>query len=191
MNYENDSRNRIYGNVGVSYQILPQLKAQYKANLDFYVDKQYERNAVGSQEQSRYREVSRQQYEMYHEFMLMYQQAFGDYSLSANVGANIMKRHYEYVYGVTQGGIAIPLYYNLANSVSTPTAYNYKSKKGINSLFGDVTVGWKNMLYLEGTLRGDKSSTLPSGNNTTFIRQSRPAGCSLEILRTNCHGSAM
>lgn len=138
MNYENDSRNRIYGNVGVSYQILPQLKAQYKANLDFYVDKQYERNAVGSQEQSRYREVSRQQYEMNHEFMLMYQQAFGDYSLSANLGANIMKRHYEYVYGETQGGIAIPLYYNLANSVSTAAAYNYKSEKGINSLFGDV-----------------------------------------------------
>ena len=183
MNYENDSRNRIYGNVGVSYQILPQLKAQYKANLDFYVDKQYERNAVGSQEQSRYREVSRQQYEMNHEFMLMYQQAFGDYSLSANVGANIMKRHYEYVYGVTQGGIAIPLYYNLANSVSTPTAYNYKSKKGINSLFGDVTVGWKNMLYLEGTLRGDKSSTLPSGNNTYVYPSISASWVFSEILK--------
>ena len=48
MNYENDSRNRVYGNVGFSYQIIPQLKLQYKANLDFWVDKQYERNAVYS-----------------------------------------------------------------------------------------------------------------------------------------------
>lgn len=48
MNYENDSRNRVYGNVGFSYQIIPQLKFQYKANLDFWVDKQYERNAVYS-----------------------------------------------------------------------------------------------------------------------------------------------
>ena len=64
MNYQNDTRNRIYGNVGASYQILPQLKAQYKVNLDFFVDKQYERNAVGSQEQSRYKEISRQQYEI-------------------------------------------------------------------------------------------------------------------------------
>lgn len=72
MNYENDSRNRVYGNVGVSYQILPELKAQYKCNLDFYVDKQYERNAVYSQELSRYEEISRQQYEINHEFMLMY-----------------------------------------------------------------------------------------------------------------------
>ena len=166
MNYENDSRNRIYGNVGLSYQILPQLKAQYKANLDFYVDKQYERNAVYSQELSAYKESSRQQYEINHEFMLMYNQAFGDYSVSANLGANIMQRHFELIYGETKGGLAIPLFYNLANSMTTPEAYNYKREKGINSLFGDVTIGWKSMLYLEATLRGDKSSTLPKANNT-------------------------
>ncbi|MDY0155046.1 MAG: SusC/RagA family TonB-linked outer membrane protein, partial [Prevotella sp.] len=166
MNYENDSRNRIYGNVGVNYQILPQLKAQYKVNLDFYADKQYERNAVYSQELSAYKESSRQQYEINHEFMLMYNQAFGDYSVTANLGANIMQRHYELIYGQTKGGLAIPLYYNLANSITTPQAYNYKTEKGINSLFGDVTLGWKSMLYLEATLRGDKSSTLPKNNNT-------------------------
>ena len=166
MNYQNDTRNRIYGNVGVSYQILPMLKAQYKANLDFFVDKQYERNAVGSQEQSRYMEISRQQYEINHEFMLMYNQTFGDYSVAANVGANIMKNHYEYVYGETNGGLAIPEFYNLANSLTQASGYNYRREKSVNSLFGDVTLGWKNMLYLEGTLRGDKSSTLPKDNNT-------------------------
>jgi outer membrane receptor protein involved in Fe transport len=184
MNYENDSRNRIYGNVGVSYQILPQLKAQYKVNLDFYVDKQYERNAVGSQEESGYSEISRQQYEINHEFMLMYQQGFGDYSLSANVGANIMKRHYEYVYGESQGGLAIPLYYNLANSISPAVASNYKSEKGINSLFGDVTVGWKNMVYLEATLRGDQSSTLPKGNNTYVYPSVSASWVFSELLKT-------
>ncbi|WP_033148222.1 SusC/RagA family TonB-linked outer membrane protein [Prevotella sp. P6B1] len=166
MNYENDSRNRIYGNVGVSYQILPQLKAQYKVNLDFFVDKEYERNAVGSQEESRYMEISRQQYEINHEFMLMYNQTFNDFTLNANLGANIMKNHYEYVYGETQGGLAIPEFYNLANSMTQAAGYNYRREKSINSLFGDVTLGWKNMLYLEGTIRGDKSSTLPKGNNT-------------------------
>ena len=166
MNYENDTRNRIYGNVGVSYQIIPQLKAQYKVNLDFFVDKQYERNAVGSQEESRYEEISRQQYEINHEFMLMYNQTFNDFSLSANVGANIMKNHYEYVYGETKGGLAIPEFYNLANSMTQAAGYNYRREKSINSLFGDVTLGWKNMLYLEGTIRGDKSSTLPKDNNT-------------------------
>ena len=166
MNYENDTRNRVYGNVGVSYQIIPQLKAQYKVNLDFFVDKQYERNAVYSQEESRYMEISRQQYEINHEFMLMYNQTFNDFTLTANVGANIMKNHYEYVYGETQGGLAIPEFYNLANSLTQAAGYNYRREKSINSLFGDVTLGWKNMLYVEATIRGDKSSTLPKDNNT-------------------------
>jgi TonB-linked SusC/RagA family outer membrane protein len=166
MNYENDTRNRIYGNVGVSYQIIPQLKAQYKVNLDFFVDKQYERIAVGSQDESRYMEMSRQQYEINHEFMVMYNQTFNDFSLSANLGANIMKNHYEHVYGETKGGLAIPEFYNLDNSMTQAASCNYRREKSINSLFGDVTLGWKNMLYLEGTIRGDKSSTLPKDHNT-------------------------
>lgn len=166
MNYQNDSRNRIYGNVGVSYKILPELKFQYKVNLDFFVDKQFERNAVGSQEQSRYRETSRQQYELNHEFMLMYNKTFGDYSVNANLGGNIMNRRYEYVYGETVGGIAIPLLYNLSNSISTPEAHNLLRKKGIHSMFGNISAGWKSMIYLEATLRNDKSSTLPAGNNS-------------------------
>ena len=111
-------------------------------------------------------EISRQQYEINHEFMLMYNQTFNDFTLTANVGANIMKNHYEYVYGETQGGLAIPEFYNLANSLTQAAGYNYRREKSINSLFGDVTVGWKNMLYLEATIRGDKSSTLPKDNNT-------------------------
>lgn len=166
MNYQNDSRNRIYGNVGVSYKILPELKIQYKTNLDFFVDKQYERNAVGSQEQSRYMEISRQQYELNHEFMLMYNKTFGDYSVNANLGGNIMNRRYEYVYGETVGGIAIPLHYNLSNSISTPEAHNLLRKKGIHSMFGNISLGWKSMVYMEATLRNDKSSTLPAGNNS-------------------------
>ncbi|MBO4244111.1 MAG: TonB-dependent receptor plug domain-containing protein, partial [Bacteroidales bacterium] len=68
-NYENDERNRVYGNLGTSYKIFPFLKAQYKVNLDFFVDKQYERNAVGSNEQSKYKETTRQKYEINHEFL--------------------------------------------------------------------------------------------------------------------------
>jgi hypothetical protein len=98
-NYQNDTRNRVYGNVGASYQITNYLKAQYKVNLDFFVDKQFERNAVYSQEQSKYKEISRQQYELNNEFMLMFNKSFGDYSVTANAGANLMKSNYEYVLG--------------------------------------------------------------------------------------------
>jgi len=166
MNYENDSRNRVYGNVGMSYKILENLKFQYKANLDFFVDKQYERNAVYSQEQSRYSEISRQQVETNHEFMLSYNKRFQDFSFDVNVGSNIMSRRYEYVHGETDGGLAIPLFYNLKNSVNPATSDNYLRKKSINSLFASATVGYKSTVYLDMSLRNDWSSTLPNGNNS-------------------------
>lgn len=166
MNYQNDSRNRVYGNVGMSYKIWDDLKFQYKANLDFFVDKQYERNAVYSQEQSRYKEISRQQTELNHEFLLSYNKNINNFSFSANVGANLMHRKYEYVFGESDGGLAIPLFYNLKNSVNPAKSENLLRKKTINSVFASATVGYKNMLYLDLSLRNDWASTLPAGNNS-------------------------
>lgn len=39
-------------------------------------------------------------------------------------------------------------------------------KKQISSLYASASLGYKHTYYLEGTLRGDKSSTLPVNNNT-------------------------
>lgn len=39
-------------------------------------------------------------------------------------------------------------------------------KKQISSLYASASLGYKHTYYLEGTLRGDKSSTLPTNNNT-------------------------
>ena len=167
MNYENDSRNRIYGNVGLSYKIMDNLKFQYKANVDFFVDKQYERNAVYSHELSRYSEMSRQQIETNHEFMLSYNSRFkSDFSFDANVGSNFMNCRYEYIFGETDGGLAIPLLYNLKNTVYTQKSDNYLRKKSIRSAFANATLGYKNTYYLDMTLRNDWSSILPSVSNS-------------------------
>ena len=166
MCYQNDTRNRMYGNVGASFQILPSLKAQYKTNLDFFVDKQYERNAVYSQELPRYYEMSRQQYEFNNEFLLMYHTSFSDFTLNANLGGNLMYRRYEYVYGETQQGLGLPLFYNLKNSIAPPIAYNLARPRRIDSVFGSFTLGWRSMFYLDGSIRNDWSSTLPIDNNS-------------------------
>jgi TonB-linked SusC/RagA family outer membrane protein len=166
MNYQNDSRNRVYGNVGFSYQILPVLKFQYKSNLDFWVDKQYERNAVFSQEQSKYREISRQQYELNNEVLLSYNNTFDDFTLNANLGGNLRKSRYEYVFGVTSGGLAIPEFYNLKNSISAPTSENLLRERAVNSVFANAILGYQNTFYLEASVRNDWASTLPKGKNS-------------------------
>ncbi|MDU1903530.1 MAG: SusC/RagA family TonB-linked outer membrane protein [Dysgonomonas sp.] len=167
MNYQNDTRDRLYGNIGVKFDILPNLKAQYKANLDYFSDKQYERNAVYSQEQSKYREAHRQQHELNHEFLLMYSDRFNeDFSLDVNVGGNIMYRNFKRLIGESVGGLVIPEYYNLQNSRFQSKSTNRTVEKSINSLFGNATLGYKSMAYLDITLRNDWSSTLPKKNNS-------------------------
>lgn len=183
MNYQSDTRNRIYGNVGMSYKIFDFLKFQYKTNLDFFVDKQYERNAVYSQEQSRYKEISRQQAELNHEFLLSFNKTFKEFTVSANLGANLMNRRYEYVYGETDGGLAIPEFYNLKNSVNPSISENKLTRKSINSIFGSATVGWRNMLYADVSLRNDWSSTLPKGNNSYMYPSITGSFVFSELLR--------
>ncbi len=167
MNYQNDTRDRLYGNAGIKFTILPTLKAQYKVNLDYFSDKQYERNAVYSQEQSRYMEAHRQQHEINHEFLVSFSDRFKeDFSLDVNLGANIMYRNYEKLIGESVGGLVIPEFYNLSNSRYQAKSENQRIRKSINSIFGNATLGYKSYLYLDVTLRNDWSSTLPKGNNS-------------------------
>jgi len=39
---------------------------------------------------------------------------------------------------------------------------------GVNGYFGSISLGYRNMLYVDGTARVDQSSTLPENNNTYF-----------------------
>jgi TonB-linked SusC/RagA family outer membrane protein len=166
-NYQNDTRDRLYGNVGVTVTLADYLKFQYKANLDFYEDKQYERVATGTvTDVSKYSEMSRKQHELNHEFLVSFNKTVNDFSYSANVGANLMYRHYEDITGATEGGLVLADFYNLSNSVSPAVATNTLREKAINSVFANATVGYKGFIYLDASLRNDWSSTLPKENNS-------------------------
>lgn len=165
-NYQNDTRDRLYGNAGSKINILKSLTAQYKFNMDFFSDKQYERNAVYSQEESRYYEAHRQQFELNHEILLQYNQKFGYYSVNAAAGGNIMYQQYRRLTGESQSGLILPNFYSLANSKSPALATSFLREKAINSVFGNVSFGYKSFLFLDATLRNDWSSTLPQGNNS-------------------------
>ena len=161
MNYQNDTRNRLYGNAGVKAYILSNLTAQFKTSLDFFSDKQFERSAVYSQEESRYSESHRQQYEINNELLLHYNQNLSDaLTWDLNAGGNMMMRNYERLVGRSVSGLVLPDFYNLSNSKSPAKAENLVNKKAINSLFASTTFGYNSMAYLDGTIRNDWSSSL-------------------------------
>jgi TonB-linked SusC/RagA family outer membrane protein len=166
MNYQNDKRDRYYGNVGLLYQINSWLKVQGKFNLDNYSFRTQQRVAIGSASQSYYQEEVRSNSEMNAEFLFMFDKTFAtDWRLNANLGGNIMDRNYKLNSASTVGGLIIPQLYTVSNSL-TNVASDFKSWKRINSLYGSASLGWRSMVYLDVTLRNDWSSTLPEGENS-------------------------
>lgn len=56
--------------------------------------------------------------------------------------------------------------YTLSNTSQQQFTTDYYSRQRIIGLFGDVTLGYKNFAFLNGTLRNDWSSTLPVENRS-------------------------
>ncbi|HAL64662.1 MAG TPA: SusC/RagA family TonB-linked outer membrane protein [Bacteroidales bacterium] len=165
MNYEEDWRDRYYGNVGLTYQIFDWLKLTGKYNLDTYTFRINERVAIGSQALPYYQEDVRQVTETNAEFLLEADKRFGDdFSTKLTLGGNRMHRQYELNGGITQGGLVIKNFYNLSNSLSPALVHDETTQKSINSLYGSLNLGYKGLLYLDVTLRNDWSSTLPKNN---------------------------
>jgi TonB-linked SusC/RagA family outer membrane protein len=165
-NYENDGRDRFYGNVGFTYEFFEFLKLTAKVNQDYYTDRREERIAIGSNNTPSYKQGIRTLSERNAEFLFEFNKRFSDdFSLSANFGGNQMTRIYHRDVSETQGGLSLPDFYNLINSKDAPLIGQFRDKKRINSLYGFTSLGYKNMYYLDLTLRSDWSSTLPEDNN--------------------------
>ncbi|MBB6328695.1 TonB-linked SusC/RagA family outer membrane protein [Algoriphagus iocasae] len=167
--YENapeDSRDRVYGNFNVSYKLTDALKVSGFLRTDFYNQKIEERIASGGLDLDFYSVSQRIGREDNYEILLQYDKMFGEFSVTANAGGNIRKNLYSSMYEGTVGGLAVPNYYNIDASVDRPSTDSYKSTKTVRSVYGNVSVGYQNTIFLDATLRNDWSSSLPKANNS-------------------------
>ncbi len=167
--YENapeDVRDRYFGNIGLTVNFTDWLKARGRINMDHYNYTIEERSAIGSQALPFYSLATRVFTEMNYEFLLMADKNLTeDITLNAMVGTNRMQQDYALTGGYTQGGLLLRNWYSLSNSAVPAGVYDNKWQKRINSVFGSATIGYKSMIYLDFTMRGDWSSTLPEENN--------------------------
>jgi TonB-linked SusC/RagA family outer membrane protein len=87
-------------------------------------------------------------------------------SITAVGGVNVYDLTRKQLYGETRGGLVIPGVYNLANSAQTAAVVQSHADYRIIGFFGNVSYGWKDKVYLEGSVRNDYSSTLPEENQS-------------------------
>ena len=102
--------------------------------------------------------------------MLSYKKSFKDFDINAFIGGNIRTSEYSRVstqmdVSASSGGLILPDVYLFSNASKLPATSTYRWEKQVNSLYGKVSVGYKSIVYLDGTYRNDWSSALPSENN--------------------------
>ena len=166
--YPEDERNRFYGSVGLSYQIMDNLSVEgniYGDTYNFYVR---ERVAVGSQAQPGYEEQVRTRAEWNYEGRINYNIDVDKLSIQAIGGGNIREYRYDRNIGETSGGLVVPNVYSLGNSAGNPILDDFTSEKKVNSLFANASFSYDGFLNLDVSARNDWSSTLPEEENSYF-----------------------
>ena len=92
---------------------------------------------------------------------------FAENRLTVEAAAFAEARRYDYYYlnASTNSGLSVDEFYNLAASNSTYSASNSETHYKTRSFFGNATIGWDDLIYLDGSIRYDLDSRLPVANN--------------------------
>lgn len=170
-NYTNDGRDRVYGFTELNYEAAEWLTFTGKLTNDYYANFIEERVAVGSAitgDLPDYTKRLRNFNEFHAMFHTKFNKEFGDFGISGLLGAEMERRSIISSTETTEGGLALPNYYAIDNSVSPATVNEEEINEGLNSFYGQATFSYMDMVYLDVTGRNDVSSTLPEENNSYF-----------------------
>ena len=98
---------------------------------------------------------------------LTWNNSFVDNRLTAEAAAFAEARKYDYYYlnSATNGGLSVIDLYNLSASNNTYSTNNSETHYKTRSFFGTATIGWDDLVYLDGSLRYDIDSRLPADKN--------------------------
>lgn len=174
-NLNNDSRDRVFGDVGLSYKILSNLKVSGFIRKDFFTQNIANQLSIGGRSQTGdgtfksdqgYFVGKYQNDETNYEFLADYNNNWGDFSLDAHLGTNIYKRKYDYLSERTQGGLSTNGFFNIEASIDRPSVASYKLEKQIRSVYAMASLGYKDTYFVDATIRQDVSSSLPKNNNS-------------------------
>lgn len=92
---------------------------------------------------------------------------FGDFNVKALAG-NLLRQTYSKSVGISGSNLVIPTLFNVGNRTGEPGAGESNFRTRLVSLFGSVSLGYKNWAFVEFTGRNDWDSRLPINANSYF-----------------------
>jgi TonB-linked SusC/RagA family outer membrane protein len=167
---ESDSRDRFFGNVYVNYQPLKWLSLLGRISMDNYSEIEQERKAVGSVGVPFYRRFNQTYNEINYDLLANAEWKVGsDIDLKALVGSSTRVQTRASTDASTNGGLALAGLYTISNSINAPAPpLELEGTRRIEGVFAGGTFAYKNTYILDATIRRDRSSTLPDGNNIFY-----------------------
>ena len=192
-NYNHNDAKQVYGKIQADFKPIKDLTLTYRFGFDYTdydmkigvpkididgsllgsdkISSSYKSSAIGSMNQEGYvyTEYMRK-YELNHDFLANYAKKFfgGRLDLNGTAGLSINER-YSTVSRNQTTNLTFPTgFWDLSNGATKKLIEEQQSKRRLVGLFGDVTFGWDEMLYLNLTARNDWSSTLPINANSYF-----------------------
>ncbi len=183
-NYANDTRDHYFGYATASFKITDWMEVIGRIAFDATTDFQEERVAVGSSGvrysvnptvapvtmSSLYARFDQSYTETNYDLLLNFNKKISEsFSFTGLLGSNLRRTHLRSMKAVTNGGLVVPKLYSLSNSVSPmqpPLEEDFRV--GVDGIFANANLGYKETLYLDLSGRRDKSTTLPDGDNEYF-----------------------
>jgi hypothetical protein len=169
-NAPEDERNRVFGNVNLDYKITEWLSANARLTVDHFSELREQHIAIGSVGLPSFSTFNRRFNEYNYDANLTFNKTFNEnFNITALLGMNIRRTNTEIIYAQTNGGLIVPDVYAISNSLNPPNPPQENfTKIGVDGVFGSISLGYGNFLYLDVTGRQDKASTLPIDNNSFF-----------------------
>lgn len=176
--------NRTFGKLQFDYDFLKYFRATYRIGLDetngefnygtpnlqaLFGDTPNGQQGVFTSNNGEVTNQSTHRRELNQDFMVTYHEKFFNDKLDINAlaGLNYNERKYHYLYADVTN-LSIPEWFNISNSASTPTVSTYDSRRRLYGVYGQIDLGWQDMVFLTFTGRNDWSSTLPKDNRSFF-----------------------
>ena len=159
-------KDRVFGNAGFHVNLWKEkLTLDLKSGLDIVNEFRTQRKPYYTYNypQGWYREQTNYVAEFNTDFLLKYTDSFAAdrFTLTAAFGGNNMTYHRR-SHNYTIDKLDVEGVYNPSNypAETIPNQSFYRSNKVVNSLYGMLSLGWLDMIYLDLTARNDWTSTL-------------------------------
>jgi TonB-linked SusC/RagA family outer membrane protein len=167
-NSYDEKTSRLFGDIHAAYTPTNWLKFSYRLGLDWFTNSYKDYFAIYSRtapagKLSTANSINR---DLNSDLLMTLHKNFGDLDASFTLGNNL----YSSFYNVTRSqanGLILVDFPNMNNTTDN-RGYEGTSQKRTAALFGALSLSYKNMLYIDGTLRNEKSTTLPAEDNSFY-----------------------